>query len=1599
MKLRRKALILLALVLTFAAIFAVTVVNSSAAESDQTVTINGKNYTIPADKIVSGATAAIFARAKDSTEYTFVKTITKCIDRFSDEVQTPLSSTYQGGEIYMYMLGDYSETRTGGWNNAMLLNGTFTLDLGGHTFTNTTAPRLVGFLSATNAMGYESTVRIKNGTLSTTKVIAEVWAEKNTYTGTKTCNVILDDVVITNTSSSYTMFSAKTSTTGSFSDTMKANFNVTLNNCTLDFTKADPVRVISDVNPEGHVKCDIKLNNPTFNVLRFAAANAKMTDSAAGMSAEDRFSIYLKDYDFTFTEGYASSSTSYFTSDKKFMMFGKRAGSSSYEAVGTFGTYNGMISNVYSNLKDGGAFSGGSLVVYLLLDQEWNGTGDNGGGGWNDACKLNGTYTFDLGGHTFTATNSAPRIFGFLANSNTFDSTIIVKNGSLNVSKIISEVWSEGATYSGTKNCNLILEDLNITRNGTDSYALFGSKGSTGFTGDMKVNYNIEINNCSVNCAGSPTTKLINEAITGGGSVSSNITVRGGTISAKEVLIPISGASNGDSYTFAKGKNGTRTNIVFDYTSDQSSTVYMTDAGEMHLAANSVGNRVSYLLSDIYVDGYGYIPESDANKAFSVFDVERQLHLGSYNSYASGALERVRTLINPYSTSCNGLYKEGAVTMLLRKDYTHDDSWYGNYAHIAGSFTFDLGGNTIVLGANGLFNFICKKTAIGSNTAILNVTETTVKNGTILTRNQPIVKLNNDRGAAGSNFDYDGTKQFDIEFNNVTFDKYWSKSDKIETYSPIILSEVNGDLGATLNATFNDCTFTSCNATMFNAQLSNSAIVNVKINGGVINTSNMDTLEILSTSDENDTLTFGKDNNGAYTALTLPSSAAAPTESYNGGELVFVKVEDGTETATYRLRDKAAQSISYSPKMSLTLDSSLFLNVYIPAKSLRKFTFEDKTYEDLNDAAHLLKTLNGESYYVISTPLDASEALRDLILSVTVDAGENTATGKFTFSVPKYAKKVLSSGTLVEKQVVRDVLSYLRAAYVYFGSDTNGAIATVDAIIGARYDETEPHASEGSITAPTVGLSSVTFALNSTPAIKFYIDGSEPAEAYEFFIDGRKVASEIGTDGTRTYILIDVYAYAMCETVTYTINGVEAGSYHIAAYHAWAQTQSNEKLVSLVERFWKYCQSARDYRNAVTVTVNYVDESGNRLADSEVVCKAPGEKVQFISPAISGYYTRQLYVNNYAEASETVNVVYKPIPANVDENLVKQYLSNIAAWGDSITEGSSGNSGNTNAAKDHGIDLEALGSTANGGTYSQILTKLVSSKIYSGFNVYNLGVGSETTATIAARANTEHYYFYINEAVTLTSEPIVIDLQQNKGLDLDGRLGVLRRTDNFGYIKNVSMTGKDENGNTVTVKGLLTCTADEGQNKVNCDYQYLTYTFTRTDGKTDKVTFDKDTRVVTDASILFDGMTCIIFMGENGGYNRDNATIIAQQEEILEACGNPEFFLIISSTSKTTAERQSLNDALSARWGDNYINMGNVLNASRDSYEFAGYSEEAIVSVLDNIIEGSVTELLLSDACHPNAVGCTVMANAMLERLFELGAFDAIFDYYDSLNA
>ena len=105
--------------------------------------------------------------------------------------------------------------------------------------------------------------------------------------------------------------------------------------------------------------------------------------------------------------------------------------------------------------------------------------------------------------------------------------------------------------------------------------------------------------------------------------------------------------------------------------------------------------------------------------------------------------------------------------------------------------------------------------------------------------------------------------------------------------------------------------------------------------------------------------------------------------------------------------------------------------------------------------------------------------------------------------------------------------------------------------------------------------------LDATPAIRFYLKDGASAEAYAFYIGDAKVNTVFGTDTNGAYVEIDVYAYAMCETVTYTVNGEAGGSYHIASYYAYAQAGTDASLVALVDRMWRYFQSARAYRNSV----------------------------------------------------------------------------------------------------------------------------------------------------------------------------------------------------------------------------------------------------------------------------------------------------------------------------------------------------------------------------------------------------------------------------------
>ena len=1576
---KRKVLLLVALVLTLTALFSVMMINSSASTSAE-LDIDGKKYTV---SIPDDAVIAVFAKGKNATDYTFVTTGTDVIDSGIDKARSLLlGEQYAGGTVYIKLLKSFDQSRSSGWNRGFQFNGTVIADLGGYTLTST-APRLIGFEMGSNDMVSEYTSRfeMKNGTYSSSNEVIKVFAGGYANAIEKTCETVFNNVTFNITATgSYNLLNVS----GTFKDGQSVNFNSEFNNCVFNTAAPASAMLLNDANAAVTSNLTVTGNIGNIGVSR---TTLSLPDSA-GLDLGSEYGNFKID-------------SSYLTYSVKYAVITKsNEGYTVYKTYDGFG--NGALANAASLLDP---LSGNyvanadeAFICMLVNEDTYEGVGSSNSGGWNNATHISGTLTVDFRGNKLTST--APRFIGFLNQTNydTYSSNVIIKNGTLVTSKVISEIWDEGATaYSGTKNCSLTFDNVKLEPNGTiaSPFTMINSRGS--LSSSKKASLDVKFNNCTFNYNSSTQIVVVADTF-GEGILTTKVELSGGWAKSNS-FTPISGAESGeDSYVFIKGESGQRTELVFPYTATAPTITYNTDEGEMHLAAKSFNEGptlTSYYLSAAKTP-YGYIPEDLSINTFSIY--YNDLHLGSYDSFYDTLAK-----VNGYLYAANGVYKGDKITVYMSKDYTQEEGTYGNLAQIYGEVTLDLGNHTFTEKDSYMLDVVGKAV----NGTIIEKTAVTVKNGTILTNGKPVMRISSPKSNGSANFNYSGTKPYEFSFEGVTFDKTAASA-----YNPIVSVDTFDDhmtaAGTKLlsfKADFNDCEFNTDSGLIFDLSVSNFVNAQVTVKGGTINSNTLAKSGIMTVSNSSDTLTMAKKDSDSYPILKMPADAATPEATFNGGALEYVRASEESGIATFTLMTAGLNS--YLPKTNITLDSSLVMNVFVPAFLTKSFTLDGDTYTDLTELDDKRIALDdGKDYYRFDIPLSAYTAAREISLVSTVEYEEGSARGEFKLSIPKYAASIIGGEDAVEAALLKDVLSYIRAAYSFFNMEDAEAMAKIDELLGDGYDEANPPATAGSETDPTEGLTGVTFALNSTPAIRFYI-GENDSSRYTFFIGDKQLKANEGNDPENPtlgkYLEMDVYAYEMCETVTYKIDGIEKGSYNISAYYAWSKGKNNEKLVTLVERFMRYAESAKAYKNSM-ITVNYVNENGEKLYESKSLRLSGTDTKTLKSPAIAGYYTRDLFLDLSSEDQGEINVIYKVMPTNIDETYVNTILPNITSWGDSITAGAKKE--DISSATQYGIDLEALGSDNDGATYSEVLANLISASVFGGINVANCGVGGEPTSSIAARANTENYYLYLGSDVTIGADPVVIDLGQAYPDSINpGRIGVLRK-DIKDHMKYVTIIDGEKE-----IRGILTCklSADmpstETNNQLyNAAYQYLEYTFTRQDGKTDPITLSANSRVVMDAAVEFDGRTCIIFMGENNGYSnvgttdRDPSILIAQQKEILKACGNPKHFLIVSTTSGTNVSRAALTEALTNEWGANYINIGNELNSMR-GYEIAGFPEEAIESVADNIAEGSVSKLLVSDTCHPNAVGYAVIGNLLFEKLFEIGAFDAVFDYYDSLNA
>ena len=834
-------------------------------------------------------------------------------------------------------------------------------------------------------------------------------------------------------------------------------------------------------------------------------------------------------------------------------------------------------------------------VVYMTRSA---GSGTSNGSG-NSGFNI-GTMVIDLGGHTLTQENSEPLIrvhpkydngvatskpneFYLNGYYQFINGNIVLKNGLFYVGTEGSGYANHDGPYDKTVYWTLDGINISLAPDANITNVITSFRTCTTLSSEKDITFDLTINdNCTLDISGvkdGNKVMLFNANDANGLSDNLNaivkINIEGLSITAKDY--------NFDWHTVAD--NGS--SVI--YTNENAVTV-------------NVGGKTNFR-EEIYTP-YGNVSAEYIGMNFAVFkyaDGEYTCVYGN-DSFASAlAADKVGARI--YCAS------EGTTAVVyMLKDYASDAGISGNLCYINGTMIIDLGGHTLSQAASEpIFRAYAKCTHSASNlgSGVEHTATFKLINGDIILNNHGLFNVGMEGGSAYAVSQCHKTLNWTLDGINIslksgaTLTSIFTAFKENSGYAPSGYDSSTPGRAMRFNLTVNEnCTVDISNATksvnLFNANDSSykgivsgksycvtDSEVDITILGCEIITGNAAFTFSSVNKNNGSSVVFGKPDNGNYISVTLSKDAVEninPSAKYtapDGTELVFIKIDENTDTVTYRMRPYEVASIDFVPKMSLTLDRDLVLNIYVPAKDfLTGFTLDGKSDTEYTSTP---VTLDGNDYYLIKIALSAKEAAKEIVLKATVAIEGKTATGTFTFGIVKYAEKVLEDGTEFEKSLVLNVLSYVRAAYTYFGTNDSYSISKIDALLGENYDENNVPELEGSAVAPSAGLSSISFLLNATPTIRFYIPDGADAASYRFFVNGNKIETEVGSNANGTYIDLDTYAYVIAQTVTYTVNGTEYGSFHINAYLEWTKTQSDGQLLNLVMRFAAYCESAKAY--------------------------------------------------------------------------------------------------------------------------------------------------------------------------------------------------------------------------------------------------------------------------------------------------------------------------------------------------------------------------------------------------------------------------------------
>lgn len=1158
---------------------------------------------------------------------------------------TVISSVIIQRRDYTTVSGDY-------YDNWGQIKGTITFDMFDHKLEQGTGAGGVFWQVTVKGWGgkvYPSVINIKNGDINVynaAAIKANVWATVDMKYRPFTIN--FDDInfgFVSGATSSNLLIQYSDESTGSgYSSTIASTLNLNYNNCTFDLKTNAPSGGATLFNAAGGekvwLKTTITVKGGEIKAPKLTLAQLYVLESKYGSSVK-----FVKDADGNYTELYITNGgaapTGDIATDSGAMSYAK-AETGDTETLYTlsalktdYGTIpskyasiedypfvvfdqNGNFYDAFKNLLGNQTGAMGKAIYGVLRDyNKWDPAkgeyvADEGSSGVNTAIILlrrdytmtsdeyhnnlshtQGTIIIDLGGYTIYSNSSRTKpVFDSTAKgwsgsddgNYVFPTSFIVKNGAFinHSSSVLQLVCNDtlGSNAIANKPVSWTFENVifGLMKGATSATPVITLKDAVTTSGTVPIS--ITFNDCIFDfesVAPSVETTVINASFAANHYITGTVTVNGGKLLANamtNIKLYNFGAANGSSLSFGKGSDGKyfETHLTSGAAAPAYTYLFNTEAGEMTLTySTKLNGKDVYTLQASIATKYGNIPARFASVTDYPFAVFRN---GKFV---------VATALFGKDASESALHssKSAGSVVLLRRDYTYkSDKRYANLSQ-TNSVTIDLGGFTFTSEMSEML-YAQKKTNYDTTVKVIN--------GTILTSSGPIVRFSS---WAGSSNSYTGGYTFYIDFENVTFGVKEGSSPEIliataskDLPDPLTYGKLN-----LINCTVDITGLTS--GTLFDLDDASGKIrVDATVTGGKIIADGFDGITIGKVAESYSSLTFVKDGAGDYTKLYLKNSSAAPTEQINTaeGKLSYVRVGAEGEYGIYKLSSSELSGIT--PKISVTLYSDFIFNIYIPYVSGIESIELDG--ESVDISALEITEIDGEKFYTLHKSQAASAAAESFTFRIGVATGGKTVYGNWTVSIVKYAKLVLddSDSTDVEKTLVRDILSYVRSAYIYFERPTAADVKSeIDEIIGENYDATSLPTDIEKVETGS-GFDFATFDLGGTPSFLFYPETDEngnlvyDTDAYVFTLRGNVLAKEVLTkdDGT-VYIKVTTYAYGICENIGYSIEGTEiSGQFNIKSYYEFAKTQNDDALVSLVERLWRYSESAAAYKAEVTAS-------------------------------------------------------------------------------------------------------------------------------------------------------------------------------------------------------------------------------------------------------------------------------------------------------------------------------------------------------------------------------------------------------------------------------